>query len=165
MQKELGNILLFLPEKYGMELHVLAYLPTCLMSACMLSCWWACWFCWNIFSLKPLIVINFTVKSFPSSSHKMGQPFSVYKGQEWVLWGPIRDLSPITLQSNTCSLILVHDKDQNPAHRCLWFKAPRLQLLQMNDDTVQYETFACVDENMVCSPSHFFKLSGKICEE
>lgn len=36
---------------------------------------------------------------------------------------------------------------------------------KMNDDMVQYETFACVDENMVCSPSHFFKLSGKICEE
>lgn len=95
----------------------------------------------------------------------MGQPFPVYKGQEWVLWGPRRDLSPITLQSNTCSLILLYDKDQNPAHRCLWFKAPRLLLLQMNDDMAQYETSACVDENMVCSASHVFKLSGKICEE
>lgn len=81
MQKEFGNILLFLPKKYCMELHVPAYLPTCLMSARMLSCWWARWFCWNIFSLKPLIVINFTVKIFPSSSHKMGQPFPVYKGR------------------------------------------------------------------------------------
>lgn len=53
----------------------------------------------------------------------------------------------VMLETSTCSLILVYDKDQMPAHWCLWlspvstadyfspflFKASRLLLLQMNE--------------------------------
>lgn len=136
----------------------------CTPAACMLSCCFVHGFCWNYLHgimLVFLLSLNshyFTEKSFPCSSPIMGLPSPVYQKQGQMDGAQERYVMP---RSNTCPLILGYEKEQTPAHWCLWlspvstagyfssflFRASRKMksFYKGMKDMAQYETSVCID--------------------
>lgn len=162
MQNEWNWRCSYFPWKYSPELHILTCSPISLMPVCKLSCLSAFVFCWDN-SLKILIVIILLTKDFQVVLMKWDCHLLFMRSRNGFFGGSRGDLSLITLETNTCSLILVY-KYQNSPCRYSWlsflcFNCWLLQslLIQKTTPTTfidelimsQYETFPHTDENTV----------------